>query len=371
MARCLNFKIPYKERMLSVSKERSMTIAVIGSGSGGLGLCYELKLHGHTVRLWNRTATRLLPLIENGKVLDVEDDERGNKKVTIDFISDNLSDVIASADIAIAITPSNVHEDLGDRFAQLPSFEIPMILMPGRTFGSYAFIDHYRLRKPTGHVICLETQTILHACRSFGSRVHIFGTKHKIFYTSLLPLEVKVQKLISELLPQFEFMKNYFDVALNNVGAFFHPIPAILNSGRIESKKGFKHYTEGISPRIAGYIDKIDKEKESLCQIAGIKHIPLTQWLEAEYGAQGNSLYERIQSVSAYKYIDSPTTLEHRYVQDDMITGLVPLYKTAEYFKVEMPTLKKFLDFASSFMGYDYYKNGRGFPSKYWKELIK
>lgn len=344
-----------------------MKIAVIGAGSGGLALCYELKRAGHSVRLWNRSPERLAPILAGRSRVLVEDPENHITEIAIDSICPELGDAMDGADAAVVVTPSSAHEDLGQRFGEIRAGNCPIILMPGRTYGSYAFTKLYRKVSPGAEILCLETQTILHACRSEGDKVRIYGTKSKVSYTSPIPLPRSVQDMVSSILPCFEYVERYFDVALNNVGAFFHPIPTILNSGWIESGKRFKHYSEGITPRIAAFIDAIDQEKKNLCQRIGVRHLPLTDWLKVEYGAEGQDLYTLLQNVPAYKGVDAPTSLDHRYIFDDLNTGLVPLYRTAEHFGVPMPTLKVFLDFTCAFLRKDYYSTGRGFPAEYWR----
>jgi opine dehydrogenase len=128
----------------------------------------------------------------------------------------------------------------------------------------------------------------------------------------------------------------------------------------------FKHYTQGISRRIAAYIQKLDDEKKAICDKMGIRHTSLIRWLKAEYGAAGDNLYDCIQSVKAYQDITSPPSLDHRYVYDDLRTGLVPIYKTAQALNVKVPVMESFLKFACIFLDEDFITTGRDFPKEYY-----
>src|SRR3712207_2678989 len=58
-----------------------------------------------------------------------------------------------------------------------------IILMPGRTYGSIVFSDE--IKKIRGfYPKCIETQTILHACRINENKLYIHGLKSKVLYSS-------------------------------------------------------------------------------------------------------------------------------------------------------------------------------------------
>jgi len=343
-----------------------MRIGIIGGGNGGLALGAILIRNGHSVNLWNRSEDRMRPILKADNTIEVNDE--GNEYCAkFENIRWGYPISLSEPDIIFVITPSIAHEDLGRKIPGHISSKIPIVLMPGRTYGSYAFLKNAQLVDSSFTSLCIETQTLLHACRAQGNRVMIYGTKKNVKYSALQEIPLTVRELMSSLLPQMEYCESYFEVALNNVGAFFHPIPTILNSGWIESGSVFKHYIQGISPRIADYIQRMDDEKGLICSQLGVKHVSLVDWLRTEYAAVGNSLYDCLQSVKAYQEITSAPSLDHRYVYDDLPTGLVPIYKTALALDVKAPTIEAFLKFACSFLGKDYIAAGRDFPKEYDK----
>jgi opine dehydrogenase len=338
-----------------------MRIGIIGGGNGGLALAAELKKQGHYIHLWNRSSERVKPIIDANNFINV-DDKENKYSVRIDMIDFGYPVPLNDVELIFIITPSIAHEDIGEHLSQSVSDKIPIILMPGRTFGSYAFLNSAKKTNKEYKGVCIETQTLLHACRAYGKEVTIFGKKKKIIYTSHLSIPQNVQNTINNLLDVFEYNENYLEVTLSNVGAFFHPVPTILNSGWIESGNIFQHYKEGITPRIANYIEKMDREKGEICRKLNIKHISLAEWLKQEYGTHGDSLYECLQNCNAYEGINAPNTLNHRYINDDLITGLVPIYKTALKFGIEVPIIESFLQFACKYLDYDFINKGREFP---------
>jgi len=340
-----------------------MNIGIIGAGNGGLALAAELKNKGHYIHLWNRSSERVKPIIENNNIINViEKDNRYS--IRVDEVDYGYPVLFNDVELIFIITPSIAHEDIATYLAQSVNDKIPIILMPGRTFGSYAFEKSANKSNSKYNAICIETQTLLHACRASGNEVTIFGKKKKIIYTGHSKIPENLQNTIKRLLDIFIYNENYLEVTLSNVGAFFHPVPTILNSGWIESGNTFQYYKEGITLRIANYIEKMDNEKSEICRKLNVKHTSLAEWLKAEYGTNGNSLYECLQNCKAYEGISAPNTLNHRYINDDLVTGLVPIYKTAKKLHVEVPVIESFLHFACQYMGYDYIERGRSFPDK-------
>lgn len=74
------------------------TIAVLGTGLLGRGFAENLLLKGHTVRVWNRTASKVEPLVEAGAVAgaDPADAVRGADRVHLVLTDDDVvEDVVA------------------------------------------------------------------------------------------------------------------------------------------------------------------------------------------------------------------------------------------------------------------------------------
>lgn len=334
-------------------------ITVIGSGNGGISMACYLEKRGYKTTLWNRSSERLEEIIKNDNKIIVNDNIlKCERSIRISTVTTDLQLAMQDSKYIIIITPGLAHKDIAKQLAKYLTKDNIVILMPGRTFSCIEFMEE--LGDNLDNVpTCIETQTILHACRSNGNKLELYGKKASVAYSSYIQLNYSIIEEIKDILPDFHYVNNYFDVTLNNIGALLHPIPTILNSARIEASVDFKYYAEGITPTIAGYISKVDLEREQVCKKIGCNYISAIEWLKKEYGANGENLFECISSVEAYKNIAAPKTLKHRYIYDDINTGLVPLYSTGKMLGLEMNATKAFIDFASIFTDYDFLKNGR------------
>ena len=208
-----------------------------------------------------------------------------------------------------------------------------------------------------------ETQTIIYTCRrNDRNTVSIYALKEGV------PLATadssKAQQVINAL-P--ECIRGYFvaadsdvETSLGNVGMVLHCAPVLMNIGWIESKTvEFKYYYEGISPSIAKVLEKIDAERVAVANAMGAEMETLMGWLIRTYHTHGSNLFECLQNNESYRDIDAPVTIYHRYIEEDVPNGLVPLEAAGKKYGVETPTTSLIIDLANAVMQKDYRQTGR------------
>jgi len=333
-------------------------MAILGGGTGGISLATYFQEKGIDVTVWNRTYSRIKPIIdENNEVLIKDYENKMEKGIKIKKLTSDLKDTIQNNEIFFITTPGTAHTDIAQNIKQYINENMIIILNPGRTYGCVAFKKGLGSKKNL--VRCYENQTLLHACRITDNILEIFGKKTEILYSTLDNKDSKDISMLSKIFPEMRYIDNYYSVTLNNIGAMFHPIPSILNISRIENQEKYNHYSQGISPKIATYIENVDKERKTLCEKLGSDFISVSNWLKREYNTFGSNLYENLKTNEPYYSIEGPKSISHRYIYDDILTGLVPLYKTGIDNNVEMEYTKTFLEFASLVMDYDFIKKGR------------
>ena len=85
----------------------------------------------------------------------------------------------------------------------------------------------------------------------------------------------------------------------------------------------------------------------------------LVEWLVRTYDTHGSNLFECLQNNVYYKDIDAPLTIYHRYIEEDVPNGLVPLESAGKTHGVPTPATSLIIDLANMVMGKDYRKIGR------------
>src|SRR5690606_2216493 len=101
-------------------------------------------------------------------------------------------------------------------------------------------------------------------------------------------------EVLSEVYPQFVAAPNVLYTSLNNMGAVFHPVLALLNAGWIERTQGdFQFYMDGVTQSTAQMLEVIDRERVTVAAALGVRAQTALEWLAAAYSATGDHLYER------------------------------------------------------------------------------
>lgn len=220
-------------------------------------------------------------------------------------------------------------------------------------------ISRYRNAKD----ICIvEAQTFLFACRSLGEgKVKIFSKKREVKIAALPAIRTgEFIEKIHSVIPEFTPSLNVLETSLNNIGAVLHPIPTILNCGRIENTQGnFQYYIDGITPSVASVIEQADYERMTVARALGVKTISLKEWLEYTYNAYGDTLCEALKNTVGYWGIMAPSSMDTRYIFEDVPNSLVPISDLGRHLGIFTPIIDSMINLASVMHNINYYMSGR------------
>lgn len=347
-----------------------MNVTVIGAGNSGLAMAAHLGQKGNNVTLWNRSKDTISKLIAT-KTIYCEGIING--KIKIDMVTDDIKKAVEKPDVILITTPANSHKELAELIGKNIKREILIVLNPGRTFGALEFQEIYGKYSNEYKQDVAETQTIIYTCRKTDEdSVNIISLKNNVLISSLN----NENNSIIERLPQciqayFTPAKSMIETSIGNVGMILHCAPLLLNTGWTESNKHiYKYYYDGITPSIGSLIEKIDMERVEVSQLLGSKVETTQEWLVRTYGVQGDNLYQCIQNNGAYKTIDAPNSLNHRYIFEDIPCGLVPLESVGKSLGLTMTNTSIIIDLASTLLGIDFRKIGRNLKTLFNDENI-
>ncbi len=339
--------------------------AVIGAGNAGLAMAAHLKQLGGGVSLYDLVEAQLTPIIQNNNVISATGIKLAGE-AKIDQVTTNLAEAVEGARLIICVTPAHAHKFVArDLAGHLVSGQI-LMLHPGRTGGVLEVRKVLQEQNCRAEVVVIEAQTLLYASRKEGATVKLFGYKNLVSCAGF-PKEESRQffDLIQPLIPQFVSAPTLWHTSLHNIGMLFHPTPTLLNLGRMESGQPFDYYTEGFTPSIAAFIEKLDAERLAVAAAMGITLPTVLQWLESSYGAVGQNLYEALQNVANYRGIKAPRLMgledkkALRYVTEDVPTGLVPVSELGQKFGVNTPGIDTMISLANILFETDFRATGR------------
>lgn len=337
-----------------------MKVTVIGAGNSGLAMAAHLGHEGNRVKLWNRSRGTIEKLIET-KTIYCEGIIEG--EVKIDLVTDDIAEALEDSDVILITTPASSHKRLAEAIAKNIKKETLIVLNPGRTFGALEFELTYNRYNPTTKQTIAETQTIIYTCRKTSQdSVNIISLKADVLISAFNANEniSIISRLPKCVQTYFIPARSMIETSIGNVGMILHCAPLLLNSGWTESKNvAYKYYYQGITPTVGKFIQTIDKERVAVSKELGLEVESTQDWLKRTYDVEGERLYECIQNNGAYKTIDAPDSLQHRYILEDIPCGLVPLEAIGKRLGLEMKNTSLIIDLASNLLDIDFRKNGR------------
>ncbi len=336
------------------------TIAVIGAGNGGTAIAAHLASLDANVNLCDLFPNYLEGIQESGGIHLTYDGTTTFQK--LHMVTTDVALAIKGCHLIMVVTPAFTHKMIAKACASSLSDGQVVVLNPGRTGGAVEFLETIRSNGCTADITIAEAQTLIYACRKTSpDSVEIYGVKKEVDLGAFpANRTTQVIDLLHPFYPQFKPAKNCIQTSLSNIGALFHPTPVLLNIGRIETDThGFRYYWEGISPSVAKMVKEIDKERINVAHAFGVEILSAEEWMKASYTTYGDNLYELIQHNAAYGDIKAPTTINARYVTEDVPMSLVPISELGHVAGVDTPNIDAVIQLTSAIYGHDFRAEGR------------
>ena len=161
-----------------------------------------LAIKGYSVNLYNRTYSKIEPIVKM-KGIELEGEVNGFGR--LNYVSDNIEEVIRDTDVVLVVVPAFAHGSIAERCAPYLEDGQIVILNPGRTAGALEFLNILHERGNNKNVIVAEAQTFIFASRSDGpASVKIYRIKKAIPIGAIPATNTdKVIDVINEAFPEF------------------------------------------------------------------------------------------------------------------------------------------------------------------------
>ncbi len=308
----------------------------------------------------SRSATRLAPL-EAGITV------RGARAGTIRpaLLTTDLEAAVAGADLVMLVVPAVAHEYYARALAPLLTRDVFVLLNPGHTGGSLHFVTSLA---GAGDVVPLigETVTLTYICRMEGpATVAIYRETSRLRFAALPAARTSdLAKRLAALFPQIVPVDSVLETGLMNINAVIHPAGVLMNAGWIEMTAGnFLFYKESITPAVARVIEAVDAERLAVAAAVGADVPAFIDYfcaagLTSEAARDTRSVYRAMQESEPNRTIRAPTALDHRYVDEDVGFGLVPMSELARLVGVATPAMDALVTLASTARGIDFRRAG-------------
>jgi opine dehydrogenase len=337
------------------NSDEAATVAVIGAGIGGVYLLAHLGLKGFRLRLHDLDAARLADIRAAGGLI-VEGEPEGF--AAVERTTPDLASAVEGADVIIIVTGGNAQETVARSLAPLLRDGQIILLIQGNTGGS--LVVRRALDRAGCHaaVDIAEMDNYPYSCRRLGpARIRPIVAKRWLQIASFPGNRISaVFPLLQRLFPQAVAAPDVIHTGFTNANAMLHVANCVANIGRIESGGGYKFYAEGVTPAVARLYEAINAERVAVAAAYGASVPDLAAWFERVYGVRAADLGETCRRLTydsdgPYQATGTPSSLDHKYVTEDVPVGLVPMSALAAAAGVPIPAIDALLELTRRLTG--------------------
>jgi opine dehydrogenase len=339
------------------------TVTIIGAGIGGLYLVGELGTAGFKLRLHDIDDSRLSEIRARGGV-DVEGESGGF--AAVDRVTTDLFSAVDGADVIIVVTGGNSQVAVARSLAPLVPDGQVILLIQGNTGGSLIVrraLDDAGCR---ADIDVAEMDNYPYSCwRLSPTRIRPIVRKRWLQIAAFPGNSIgAVFPRLSPLFPEAVAAPNILYTGFTNVNAMLHVANCVANAGRIESGDSYKFYAEGVTPAVARLYEAINAERVAVAAALGASVPTLADWFERVYGVRGATLVDTCQQLTynsdgPYQATGTPKSLDHKFITEDVPTGLIPMSALGATAGVGTPAIDALVEVVRSMTGRDFAAEAR------------
>jgi len=341
-----------------------MKICILGGGNGAFAAAAHLGREGHQISIFSPFKEELDSIIKEGGITLKgclgEDFVKGIQ------VCKQIAQAVKNTDIIMVVIPAIFHAQYARLLALLLEEGQILFLNPGHTGGALEVKQVLKKYNLKAKINLIETNTLTYITRKTGyNEITIFKVNNTVLFSALPACDTpNVSQKIKELYPKLTAADSVLETSLANINAIMHPPVMILNAAYIERTKGdFYFYPKGTTPAVGKVMEALDKER-----IAILKTLSLspTSFLELFYKTgcttkdayKSGSYYRVVKESPPNARIKAPNDLMHRFLDEDIPCGLVPMAALGDLYKIDTPLMDSLITLASLINEKNYWEEG-------------
>lgn len=331
-----------------------MKIAILGAGNTGKAYSVFLTQLGHEVVLYDRSADRLEPLLQNG--VTATGHIEGFFPVSS---TSNLAEAVHACRLILICTVAAGHRPLAAALRGLLE-QGQNILITNGCWGAVEFDLELAQEAAAKDCTISETNGQLILCSSPApDAIYLKTIKRQVSFSCTRPSKnQELLKFYHPLFPQLCPASSVLYTSLNNSNPISHGPLALFNLTRMENGEDYLLFGTGATKRVARFMERIDEERVRVVRACGIESPTQLEMLNAFWPEKQTSLYDVFHKTAAYSVTKGPTSLNHRFLTEDLPYGLVPYLRLGKRFGIETPILSALVQMFGLYMETDYLSQG-------------
>ncbi len=365
-------------------KNHIKQITVYGAGNAGISEAARIKLQFPQIRLvlynWpgDEKSRETFALLQRHQVIHLSGIYEG--KVKPDVITSRVDVAVKGSQVIIITTTANAHESVAVQLAPYLTDEQTILIFAGGIDSKFVMAKKITEEGCTADVTFADADTFIYAAKivELSSRrieVLIKAKKRKLYLSALPSERIRhVLRILGDSVypDQFIGCDDPLQAGIND-GPGLHIVGIIMQRQRIEAHESFNFYL-GLDEDMTGMIEELDRERIAVAQAMGIRNCPTTRdFLHTAYDisltdrGRKRSLFEMVHDEHTPYYnpeggpirSPAPTTMNHRYLYEEVMTRVVPLYYMGKALGIDTPLHRRIIKEAGNILNRDYFKEGR------------
>jgi len=332
------------------AKVQTHQVGIAGAGAIALASAAWLIRAGHGVKVWSPSGTSTEMLLTNP--LQVEGLQEGALMVPV---ADDAAALCRDSDVLLIAVPVNGHRCVMD--ALLPWLrDGQVVIVSSMASLSALYLHECAVRAGKRLTVVSFNTTVLTARRPAPGQVRIMMRRSAIGVSALPQVQTSAAVALCTALFGSGFAPdmNALSSALANVNPGTHVPLALFNWTRIERAEPWAQY-QCLTPSVARVIETLDTERQTLAAAFGIQ----VGSVEAHFARSFGTTATRLQGIAEELHAKrggppGPTSLDTRFLSEDVPFGLVFLQALGQLAGVAMPATRTLIDSASLVAGRDY-----------------
>jgi len=312
-----------------------MIVAVLGAGGIGLSTAAVLLDRGHAVRMWTPSGEGAAPF-RAGKPLVVDGILNGEFRPTGAAAA---QEALAGADVALIAVPGNGHRAVIDAIAPHLAAAQTVIISSHCSLSALYLSQRLAARRLACPIAAWAT-TVTTGRRKAPGAVNM-TTLRKEVDVAAVPARSGAQALEACRAlfgDRFKLRDDLLAVSLSNLNPPVHMANSLCNLTRMERGEAWPNYG-CLTDAVGRLVEALDRERLAVAAAFGLGVRTVQDHFHLSFDLARGTVGEmaREQDKRRGGQPPGPTTLEHRYVTEDVPFGLVPLIAIARAARVPVP----------------------------------
>lgn len=342
---------------------RKPNVCILGGGNGACAYAADLKLKGSRVSLFEVPAffSNLEPAKELGGLwLENRSNMPGVSEgfAAIDVITSDPEEALRDAEVVFLVVPAFGQKAFMEATAPYLKDGQIVAVCPCNFGAAFAYRNALRAAGNHADVTLVEAECMMYSGFK-DDATHVWVSGYKLGMAMAAYPASRTQtayEKIRELYPEWTTVPTVLDTGLRNLNTVFHAPITVCNASRVDRGESFQFYWQGCSDAVGQVVEAVESERQAVGKALGLELTPAIEVLKGWYsnlGCKGDTLTEAVATNPVYEWDMGPTTLQHRFLLEDIPYGMIPLETLGKLYGVPTPTVSAVIQMGCVLTGKD------------------